>query len=168
MALYPCRECGREISSDAKKCPNCGAKDPIAGTQTLRYLFGAVIVVLIFAYCQTSGSSTSEQTSTSNAQAESGIDTASKELAYIEAHQDSIKKRLKDPESAQFRNVAVYYDIAPAVCGEVNSKNSFGGYAGFQRFVSAGNINVLENDMQPGEMTKVWAQLCTKRSGASR
>ena len=26
MALIPCRECGAQISSEAKSCPHCGAK----------------------------------------------------------------------------------------------------------------------------------------------
>lgn len=39
--------------------------------------------------------------------------------------------RLKDPESAQFRNVRTVHGI---VCGELNAKNSFGGYVGFEPF----------------------------------
>lgn len=48
---------------------------------------------------------------------------------------------LKDPESAEFRNVFSPkrngVDDANVVCGEVNSKNSFGAKTGFIRFVSA-------------------------------
>lgn len=28
MALKPCRECGKEVSTGAPKCPHCGAKSP--------------------------------------------------------------------------------------------------------------------------------------------
>lgn len=28
MALTICKDCGRELSTDAKRCPNCGAKKP--------------------------------------------------------------------------------------------------------------------------------------------
>lgn len=41
---------------------------------------------------------------------------------------DAVKFDLKDGESARFRNVI-------GNCGEVNSKNSYGAYAGFSRFV---------------------------------
>lgn len=43
---------------------------------------------------------------------------------------------LRDPASAQFRNVkSVTNAEGTAVCGEINGKNAFGGYAGFQSFV---------------------------------
>ena len=43
---------------------------------------------------------------------------------------------LKDPASAQFRNVKIIEqrDGSKSVCGEVNAKNSMGGYAGFRQF----------------------------------
>ena len=41
---------------------------------------------------------------------------------------------LKDPDSAQFRVVRLA-DNQTTLCGEVNSKNSFGGYVGFRPFI---------------------------------
>ncbi|WP_304273996.1 hypothetical protein [Caulobacter segnis] len=38
---------------------------------------------------------------------------------------------LRDPSSAQFRNVRV---TGSHVCGEINGKNGFGAYSGFVRF----------------------------------
>lgn len=47
-----------------------------------------------------------------------------------------ITKRLKDPRSAEYRNVkAVEYDPGEfLISGMVNAKNSFGGFTGFQEF----------------------------------
>lgn len=48
--------------------------------------------------------------------------------------------RLKDPDSAKFRGIRkvrnTYSDgsVVTLVCGQVNGKNSFGGYAGFNTF----------------------------------
>jgi hypothetical protein len=45
---------------------------------------------------------------------------------------------LKDPSSAQWRNIESgtgLGDSGPLVCGEVNGKNSFGAYDGFQKFI---------------------------------
>lgn len=44
----------------------------------------------------------------------------------------TIANSLKDPGSAQFRNIR---ESSPGIlCGEVNAKNSMGGYVGFKRF----------------------------------
>lgn len=54
----------------------------------------------------------------------------------------AVADQMKDPSSAQFREVRRVDD---AVCGEVNGKNSFGAYSGFQRFfVVDGQEPVLE------------------------
>lgn len=44
---------------------------------------------------------------------------------------------LRDPSSAQFRDVATtrLASGGVAVCGEINGKNAYGAYEGFQRFV---------------------------------
>lgn len=47
MALGNCRECGKEVSDDAKICPNCGIKTPIRKSVTL---IQAVIVIFIGAW----------------------------------------------------------------------------------------------------------------------
>lgn len=56
---------------------------------------------------------------------------------------EQLKASLKDPESAQIRNVttATSLDGVAATCGEVNAKNSYGGYNGFTPFsVSAAGV----------------------------
>jgi endogenous inhibitor of DNA gyrase (YacG/DUF329 family) len=44
MALKPCPECGKEISSSAKVCPSCGKRIPISPIIRI-----AVIVITILA-----------------------------------------------------------------------------------------------------------------------
>jgi hypothetical protein len=63
------------------------------------------------------------------------IDTAQVD---VERYQDALARSMKDPTSTQFRDVYVAQRSAaglPALCGEVNGKNSYGAYVGFQRFV---------------------------------
>lgn len=70
-----------------------------------------------------------------------------------------IKARLKDPESAQFQGQ--FIGIKGVPCGQVNSKNSFGGYTGFKRYIVGGvDLAIMEADMPPGEFDKSWAQFC--------
>lgn len=82
------------------------------------------------------------------------------EALLIEQTKDRVRNQLKDPKSAEFRNMRfVTHQGTPAACGEVNSKNSYGGMSGFQRFVaSGGNIVLLEE--QAADFDNVWNELC--------
>ena len=67
----------------------------------------------------------------------------------------ALKKFLKDPDSAQIRN-------QHGNCGEVNSKNSFGGYTGFKRFIANPAIVAIDGEnMESGEFQTVWEKFCT-------
>ena len=75
------------------------------------------------------------------------------------AAENAVKSKLKDPDSAKFENITVYKNVA---CGTVNAKNSFGGYSGKTRFISAGTINAtfFENDMTAEDFVYVWNEKC--------
>lgn len=86
---------------------------------------------------------------------------------WIVKSRDAIRSRLRDPDSADFRNERFYSGgAAPVVCGEVNSKNGFGGYSGFQRFIAAGdfpNLAFLASDFARGDsIDNVWVKLCVE------
>lgn len=53
--------------------------------------------------------------------------------AAIEA---AARSEMKDPDSSKFRNIMAFKlkDGGIAGCGEINGKNSYGGYAGFTPF----------------------------------
>ena len=47
------------------------------------------------------------------------------------------------------------------VCGQVNEKNSFGAYIGYQGFIGSGDVLVfLVNEMEAGEFVKAWNEMC--------
>lgn len=55
-----------------------------------------------------------------------------------------ISSTLKDPDSSQFR--ALFLNSSKtALCGEVNAKNSYGGYVGFRPFVATSNEAISWN-----------------------
>lgn len=67
----------------------------------------------------------------------------------ITSEQEQIAKAavagmLKDPESARFQGIygmqRAGHPEVTSICGEVNAKNSYGGYAGFSRFLVSGSI----------------------------
>ncbi|MGK9155447.1 hypothetical protein [Acinetobacter radioresistens] len=77
-----------------------------------------------------------------------------KEIRYNRMAKEFVKASLKDPASAQFRSQKGF-------CGEVNAKNSFGGYTGFKRFIAADrNMIVMEDSLAPEEFQKVWDNVC--------
>jgi hypothetical protein len=91
------------------------------------------------------------------------IDSEVQEANYIAATQDYVRDRLRDADGAKFRKMYVSRAAGPPmVCGEVNAKNGFGGYSGWQRFIAAptGELVFLEEMMARGEMTKAWSKVC--------
>jgi hypothetical protein len=76
---------------------------------------------------------------------------------------EATRANLKDPSSAQFRNVVQNGDM---ICGEVNGKNGFGGYSGFERFVAWSNQYERKNEVyfesqRPSTLEAFWP-LCSK------
>ena len=83
-----------------------------------------------------------------------------KKIDLIFHGERQIISKLKDGASASFSNV--FISTTDFVCGEVNSKNSFGGYSGFQRFISAypSGIYALEESTSKQEFKKSWSKYC--------
>lgn len=54
-----------------------------------------------------------------------------------------VADQLRDPSSAQFRNV---FRHDGTVCGQVNGKNGFGAYVGFRRFYVYEDAVAIEPD----------------------
>jgi hypothetical protein len=54
MALKPCRECKREISTDARRCPHCGARNPTdpGGTHPFTRVMALLALVALVAMCR--------------------------------------------------------------------------------------------------------------------
>ena len=65
----------------------------------------------------------------------------------VEKGKKAIADTLKDPASAQFRNVRlVQYLDGVVICGEINGKNSYGGYVGFRDFVGETNSGTMRRN----------------------
>jgi hypothetical protein len=98
-----------------------------------------------------------------------GVNWASAQPGAIPNYEDSktqameaIRLRLKDPDSAQFRNWGPFFktlynygfgavgrfDPLWAICAEVNAKNSYGGYSGFSYwFVKFRNGRAITDEL---------------------
>lgn len=91
---------------------------------------------------------------------------AATKAELIKASQEAVREQMKDPESARFRNMKVY-DIT--VCGEVNAKNSYGGYNGFKRFFAlGGTVARVEGGMDNDAFVISHAQFCSTKAERAR
>ncbi len=88
-----------------------------------------------------------------------------KQYAWNELGKETIKAKLKDGDSAKFKDVFFHTHQLedgkrmPITCGLVNSKNSFGGYTGYQKFIASGSVlSFLEEEVD--DFNKVWSTFC--------
>ena len=83
-------------------------------------------------------------------QAEASRQFEADDQAKIASMRSQVAALLKDPGSAQFSNVRLVRG-GMALCGQVNSKNSFGGYVGAKDFVvTGGQAYLREGQMELG------------------
>lgn len=74
----------------------------------------------------------------------------------------AMKERLKDPESVQWRDVYVSRFAEAAVCGQVNARNSFGGYTGFKQFIVVSGLNLAFLEGEVDGWSKIWIEYCSR------
>src|SRR5437870_9552227 len=92
------------------------------------------------------------------------------EPTFLEEAQRAARETLKDGESARFKDLRVTegkkLDMTfKALCGQVNAKNSYGGYGGFARFVTYRVANydfktVIEGEDSATPFMSSWAEYC--------
>jgi hypothetical protein len=77
--------------------------------------------------------------------------------------EEAIRSSMKDPGSADFRNVTVVHKGDTAtVCGEVNGKNSFGGYTGYTHFMGGAFGVMLRSEDNASLFVKRWNRRCAE------
>ena len=150
----------------------------------------AVVAVVVVAIAQSGGDKVEADTATTNMTAA--------DIAQMEAARDKIRaataeerrmesggissadverlgrgrllESLKDPDTASIRNAAAWqFEIgAWAYCGEVNAASSFGGKAGYRRFIAGpvrGQPIVIEGEsMSFAEFDDAYRRMCRRYS----
>lgn len=69
MAMKPCRECGHEVSTSAKTCPNCGVRHPAGSKGAVLGCLGLLVLIGMCSFLMddTTTTSTSSPTASSTA-----------------------------------------------------------------------------------------------------
>ena len=65
VALKPCRECGQEISGEAKTCPHCGKRNP-TGRKTSPIALGCLVLIVGTVVIDIAVTSSSDSSTTRN------------------------------------------------------------------------------------------------------
>lgn len=88
----------------------------------------------------------------------------------------AVLDELRDPASAQFRNVRRFAlpNGTTVFCGEVNGRNGYGGYAGFVRFEAGvsnrGHVSAQLDSQEPrvrAYFQASWDQMCGRIAGVA-
>jgi hypothetical protein len=96
------------------------------------------------------------------------LDEQALDYVAVEQAKKGILSILKDADSAKFRDVTVaqWIEKNPAVCGYVNSKNSFGAYTGYTEFAVFHGLASI-NDHNHKEFVRLRNTLCVPNPNSS-
>jgi hypothetical protein len=141
MALIKCKECGKEISDEAKVCPHCGKKPGMSMTSAV--VIGFLLLLPFVFY--TPSSSTSTPKPPPNPAAEARFQKTARMA-------DGVKRMLRDPESVVWESIRSN-DDASVICIEYRARNGFGGMAKEFAVYSKNNVS---------QEAKAWNKYCTK------
>lgn len=152
MSIGKCRECGAEVSDQAKACPKCGVSKPVRKTSKLTWLATLVIVPMVAMSIINHKPPPDVEAAppTPEQIAEKKLDEKRFNLAV--GALIFIKKNLREPESVVWETVLVN-DAATAICVEYRARNGFGG---MNRELAVITDSKLE------KTARAWNAKCTK------
>ena len=107
-----------------------------------------------------------------------GISRPYPDWDVVSAAEDAVRKRLGDPDTVQFKEVATYTDAANSghwVCGWANWRGPSGQYVGFRHFSAHvpamnhandlnGGVSLLLADSEVNALLHAWMQNCRPSS----
>lgn len=148
MALIKCRECGKEISTDAKACPHCGAKPPYRPSLAFVLIAGLLVVFGVKSSFESDRLAAMPKTAEQIA-VEEAADMRTR-MAYVLIRK--VKNNLREPESLDVINV-FSNEKADLLCMKYRARNGFGGYAiGYYVIGEFGD----------SDSVKAWNAMCLK------
>ncbi len=161
MALPKCKKCNQGVSKSTITCINCAEKrDPVSIISKIALGLLSVFIVLLVFGSISAKLHEDEYKAASTQEKQDYLLDKNKQDIFIWNTKDYVRSRLKDASSAQFKNV--FYSKASGthvVCGQVNSKNAYGGYVGYKYFVSGSpELTFFEDEVD--DFAKIWNELC--------
>ena len=135
MALIKCKECSNEVSTEAGKCPKCGAKVKKPMSRTTKWILGFLGFAVI-AGAASEGMKSPEQKAQEKAQIFGDPAHTVAVRSCIRLWEREFKASMKDPASlawdkdqARVGKMTVRGKLKQVVTVPYRAKNSFGGLA---------------------------------------
>ena len=175
MALITCQECKHEVSTEAKTCPNCGAKvrppkKPMSSTMKL--LLG-LLGIGFLASVMVEGNKKDEVKKAEEQRVASMTPEQRENEKAVKAKRDTqlqmagagaltIKKAMKDPEAFELKSLVVKPN--GTACYEYRAKNSFGAILPSSAVLSSKG-KLLTQERDGNSFVAVWNKECTPAGG---
>lgn len=162
MAIAKCRECGAEVSDQAKACPKCGISTPVKKTSLLAKIiagfFGLVVAISVIGSAIEKDTQQPQKVVTEEEKKEEEMFN----IAMIAAR--LLKKSAKDPSSFEITSLLLM--DSGSACVEYNARNSFN--AKVQgRAVQTPDLKIFISE-QDSLFPKMWNKHCGGQSGVER
>lgn len=142
-----CRHCRAEMPADASVCATCRRSQGSGGWGCINafwvLLIGAFVVFAVFGLMDPAPPSD---------------DPAAVLKRDLDQAEEDLRNQIRDPESMMVRGMRRGTGAIggyPTICGEVNSRNGFGGMTGWQSFVV---VNRRAISGERGDMATLLAQ----------
>ncbi len=157
MALIVCKDCQKEFSTDAKRCPNCGAKKPPKDRSKLYK--GIAIFFLLTQILRLFASHDSPVPTTSHSiNSAHEVSPVTKAAAAVSI----LKNSMKDPDSFRLEQ-ALLINKTGAVCFTYRAKNGFGALDVGHAVMGRNGVGLLDHS-EPG-FSALWNKECNGKKG---
>ena len=146
MSLHPCKECGQQISSDAKACPHCGKKQ---GTSTG---MGCLILIGLLILAGSIGSLTNHDKPTAPPRQPTPAETAAKK----KADENAKKAEQKYLKTRAGRLWQKHKDWDRQYCDAIVKHKVMTGMNPKQVRTAWGRPETINRTVIPGHTTEQW------------
>lgn len=167
MALINCHECGKQVSTDAKTCPSCGASVKKQKKPVSKYVWALVgIAVISGSYISTQkqkeeADRVAAMTPEQVAQAKVQKDKEAQTLGMAVIGAKILKKSSKDPKTFEYTSIVMHPNSS--VCYEYRAQNSFSAILAGSAVLVNGKLLVQEHDKNI--FVTAWNKNCTTSDG---